>query len=142
MKFDNKYFVTFSFTEEQIAKNFSNAFRDFDIARRDKIREVKFNYSYTAFLKAGIALLSLYQIRAKGQPGHHIKIIEKMAEILGDESIADIGNTMRVKRNSDLYLGGVEITEKECRECMEFVDKVLLQVKKAIARGKKGGQLP
>ena len=136
MKFEDKYFTAFTFTKEQVDRNLSNAFRDLNIAQKDQIREVKFNYVYTAFLKAGIALLSWHQVRVKSQPGHHLKIIEKMAEVLEDESIADIGNAMRVKRNADLYVGGVEITEKECREYIDFVEKILSRVKKIVTCGK------
>ena len=136
MKFDNKYFSAFTFTKEQIGKNLNNAFKDFNIAQKDKIPEVKFNYAYTAFLKAGIALLSLYQVRIKSQPGHHLRIIEKMAEILKDESISEVGNAIRHKRNTDLYAGGVEITEKECREYIDFVRNVLSRIKEIINREK------
>ena len=61
-------------------------------------------------------------------PGHHIKIIEKMAQILGDDSIADMGNIMRSKRNLDLYAGGVEITEKECKEYIKFAERILVTI--------------
>lgn len=47
MQFDDKYFVEFSFTKEQITKNLLNAEKDLNIAKQDKILEVKFNYAYT-----------------------------------------------------------------------------------------------
>jgi len=46
--------------------------------------------------------------------------------------IEDIGNIMRSKRNLDFYAGGIEITEKECREYINFVEEVLTKVKEAI----------
>ena len=46
MKFDNKYFNKFKFTQEQIKKNFKNAQKDLNIAKKDKIPEVKFNYAF------------------------------------------------------------------------------------------------
>lgn len=110
MKFEDKYFTGFSFTKEQIAKNLKNAFKDLSIAERDKISEVKFNYAYTALIKAGIALLSYYKVKVKSVLGHHIKIIEKLAEALNDDSIADMANLMRSKRNLDFYSGGIEVT--------------------------------
>ena len=55
-----------------------------------------------------------------------------MAEILKDEAVADIGNVMRSKRNIDLYGGGVEITEKECREYIIFVGRILKRIKNII----------
>lgn len=79
MKFEEAYFDKFKFTTEQIRRNFDNTLKDLNIAKKDKILEVKFNYAYTALIKSGIALLSLYQVKIKSVPGHHVKIVEKMA---------------------------------------------------------------
>lgn len=134
MNFDDRYFSNFEFTEEQINKNFQNALKDINIARKDKILEVKFSYVYTALIKAGIALLSFYHAKIKSVPGHHSKIIEKTAQILKDNSISTMGNIMRSKRNLDLYAGGVEITEKECSEFIEFTEKVLTKINNIISK--------
>ena len=129
MKFDDRYFNKLKFTEEQINRNFENALKDMNIAKKDKILEVKFSYVYTALIKAGIALMSFYQVKIKSVPGHHFKIIDKMAQILKDDSIMTMGNIMRSKRNLDFYGGGVEVTEKECCEFIEFTEKVLTKIK-------------
>jgi len=133
MKFDNKFFRHFNFGKEQISKNLQNAFKDFEIAKKVNILEVEFNYTYTSLIKAGIALLSFYKVKIKSIPGHHIKIIEKTSDILKNESIADIGNAMRSKRNLDFYSGGMEVTEKECREYIDFVKDTLNKIKKHIS---------
>jgi len=122
MNFEDSAFTRFSFTQQQIKKNLANALRDYEIAIKDSILEVKFNYSYNALIKAGIALLSYYQVKIRSVPGHHVKIIEKMAEILNDDMVDDIGNVMRSKRNMDFYGGGTEVTEKECNEYLHFVE--------------------
>lgn len=132
MSFEGKYFIKFSFSPEQIKNNFKNALKDLYIAKKDQILDVKFNYAYTAFIKLGIALLSHYHIKIRSIPGHHVKIIEKIAEILKDEAIIDMGNLMRSKRNLDLYAGGVEVTEKECAQYIRFAEEVMLNVKKII----------
>ncbi len=132
MKTDSKYFSKLQFTSEQILKNFNNALKDLNIAKRDTILEVKFNYAYNSFLKAGITLLSHYQLKAKSIPGHHVKIIEMIAQALDDDNIAVMGNIMRSKRNLDLYAGGAQVTEKECRQYMDFAEKVLMKIKKII----------
>lgn len=132
MKFDNKYFSQHTFSKAQVEKNLGNAVKDLNIAKKDDILDVKFNYAYSALLKAGIALLSQQQIKIKSTPGHHIKIIEILAELLKDDSIADIGDAMRSKRNLDMYSGGIDITEKECEEYIGFASKVVSQVKAAI----------
>jgi hypothetical protein len=134
MKFDDRYFRQFEFTEEQINKNFQNALKDFNIAKKDKILDVKFTYVYTAFIKAGITLLSFEQVKIRSIPGHHSKIIEQISRILKDDSIMTIGNLMRSKRNLDLYAGGVEITEKECSEFIKFTEKVLAKIKTIISK--------
>ncbi|NOR53194.1 MAG: hypothetical protein GQ536_03800 [Candidatus Aminicenantes bacterium] len=133
MKIEDRYFRKFEFTKEQIKKNLNNAVKDLTIAKKVKILEVKFNYAYTSLIKAGLTLLSYYQMKVKSIPGHHIKIIEKLAQILKDNDIEDIGNIMRSKRNLDFYAGGIEVTEKECREYINFVEEVLTKVKEAIS---------
>lgn len=127
--FDSRYFVKFQFTKEQVEKNFVNASKDLNIAKVDKIVEVKFNYTYNAFIKSGITLLSFYKIKVRSIPGHHMKLIEKIAEILKDDTIEEIGNIMRQKRNLDFYDGGVEVTEKEWKEYLSFVEKIFKKIK-------------
>jgi len=129
VNFDDASFTRFAFSKNQIKKNFDNALKDFDIAQRDTILDVKFNYVYTALIKAGIALLSFYQVKVRSVPGHHVKILEKMTEILNYDTIGDMGNIMRSKRNMDFYGGGIEVTEKECAEYIKFVEDVLEKIK-------------
>jgi len=132
MKFDGKYFDNFKYTKEQIKKNLENALKDLKIAKEDTIAEVKFDYSYKALIKAGIAFASFHRKKVKSLPGHHIKIIEIIAQGLKDNSIEDIGNVMRSKRNTDFYGGGIDITEKECREYLEFAENVVKRIGRII----------
>ncbi len=134
MKFDDKYFSDFVFTKEQIKKNFENALKDIKIAHRDTITDVKFTYSYDALIKGGIALISLYNKKVKSVPGHHVKIIETIARILNDDTIEAIGNVMRSKRNIDFYDGGIEVTEKEACEYLNYVDSVLRKIEKILIK--------
>jgi len=90
------------------------------------------NFAYSAFIKAGITLLSSKKIKVRSVPGHHLKIIEMMARILDDDSFAVLGNAMRLKRNRDFYEGGIEVTEKECKGYIEFVEKSVAAVGKNI----------
>jgi hypothetical protein len=110
MKFDEKFFVRFKFSDEQIEKNVASAVRDLSIAKKVDILDVKFNYAYSALIKGGIALLSHSQLKIKSIPGHQAKIIENLAQALNDDSIESLGNMMRQKRNLDFYSGGVEVT--------------------------------
>jgi len=124
----DNFFADFAFTPEQVYKNLQNAKRDLGIAREDTILDVKFTYAYTALIKSGIALLSHYKLKVRSIPGHHIKLIERLTELLGDQAISDLGNAMRQKRNVDLYAGGTDITAKECAEYLDFVEGVFLKV--------------
>ena len=56
--FEAEFFRKQDFTKEQVGQLFLNAKRDLDIARKDSIPEVKFTYSYNAFIKAGISLIA------------------------------------------------------------------------------------
>ncbi|MEO0248039.1 MAG: hypothetical protein ABIN58_00580 [candidate division WOR-3 bacterium] len=125
MKHENRFFARFNFSKSQIEKHLASAIRDLEIATKVDILDVKFSYAYSALIKSGIALLGHSQLRVKSMPGHQAKIIEKMAQILNDESIEVLGDTMRQKRNQDFYSGGIEVTEKECKEYLDFVRRVL-----------------
>jgi hypothetical protein len=131
--FNEKHFRKFSFSEEDIERSFENALRDLEIALKDPFAEVRFSYAYQALLKAGITLLAkLGSVKVQSVPGHHIKILEKMSEIMGDEDIFTIGNAMRMKRNADLYSGGESVSEKEADDYCEFVVKVIGEVRKKV----------
>lgn len=133
-KFDTKYFAKFKFTEEQIRRYMDNALRDLKIAKEDEHSEVKFNYAYSALIKAGIALLAAKgQVKVRSAPGHHVKIIEKMAQLLNDDAVMTIGNAMRMKRNEDFYGGGIFVSEKESGEYLNFVEKAIQRIKHLIA---------
>jgi hypothetical protein len=131
--FETKFFAKFKFTPEQIQRYLNNALRDFNIASDDDHLEVKFSYCYNAFIKAGIALIAAKgNAKVRSMPGHHIRIIEKMADLLGDEGVAIIGNAMRTKRNEDFYGGGIFVSEKEAFEYLKYVDNLLKKIQEAL----------
>ena len=132
MPFDARYFRKFKFTPEQVIRSLENAFKDLNIAKKVNILDVRFNYTYAALIKSGIALLSYHQIKVKSVPGHHMKIIDQIGRLLKDEEIVNAGNVMRSKRNKGFYGGGTGVTAKECREYLTFVEKVLKRIKKII----------
>lgn len=128
-RFETKYFTRFSFTKEQILRYCNNALRDLEIAEENRRPEVKFTYSYNALIKGGIALVAkVGKVKIRSIPGHHIKIIEKMSDILKDDSVNEIGNAMRMKRNEDLYAGGVFVSGKEGEDYCIFVKEVLSKI--------------
>lgn len=132
IKFEDKFFEKYEFKKEQIQKHLDNSQKDLQIAKRVDILDVKFNYAYSSLLKAGIAVLSFYRRRVKSVPGHQVKIIQTLAQLLDDHSIEELGNVMRSKRNMNFYGGGAEITEKECRSYIDFVEGVVAKVERLI----------
>ncbi len=131
--FESKYFVKTNFTPEQINQYLNNALRDINIAKSDNNPEVKFIFSYNALIKAGIALIAnTGKVKVRSIPGHHVIILEKMSELLKDETVMNIGNAMRMKRNEDLYSGGIFISIKESVEYTELASKMIMKIKKMI----------
>lgn len=134
MKFDWEYFRKFDFKPDDIRRYLESAVRDLEIAQKDSIPEVKFTYSYQALIKTGITLLAKQsKVKVRSKPGHHVKIIEQMGEILGDDHVTSVGNAMGMKRNTDFYGGGEIIGEKEAVDYLKFVQKTIHKAKKIIS---------
>ena len=123
--FETQFFQKMDFTPEQLQQYFVSAERDYGIAAQDDIPEVQFKFAYDALIKTGIALIANEGYKVRSQPGHHVKIIDKLSEILADEDIDIMGNTMRQARNKDFYDGGTLITETEAKQYVEFVGSVI-----------------
>ena len=127
MDFLKNDFLKHTFSKEQISNYFNSSIRDYDIAKNSPEPMVIFTFTYNAIIKAGIALIATYGYRVRSAPGHHIKLLQKMKEILGKEYslIIEIFNDMRRKRNTDLYGGGIYISEKDANEYLELSKSVL-----------------
>lgn len=130
--YEQEFFQRFKFTSEDLDRHLENALRDLDIARKDSFPEVRFTYSYQALIKAGITLIGKEGYKVRSVPGHHVKILDKMSEILDEADILTIGNAMRMKRNFDFYGGGESISEKEANDYLAFVEKVMPKAKKIL----------
>ena len=131
--FEYEYFQKEKFTAGHIKRYMDNARRDLLIAQKDPFAEVCFTYAYQALIKAGIALIARKgEVKVRGVPGHHVKILTHMSRLLADEDVFIIGNAMRMKRNKDLYSGGEHISKKEAKEYTAFAAKVVAQVAKVI----------
>jgi len=127
IEFENKYFKKFEFNKSQIDRYIDSAVKDLKIAKDSNVADVKFQFSYNSFIKIGVALIACSGYKASSRTGHHIKILEKMAEILKDEDIMLYGNKMRKARNTELYDGGVIITNKQAEEYFNFTQKVYIK---------------
>lgn len=124
INFETTYFRKLYFKEEQIKQLSKSALHDLKIAEGSDISDVIFRFSYDALLKLGIVLIAKGGYKVRSTAGHHIKILEKMNEILKNEDVIIFGNKMRQQRNFNLYSGGFSVTEKDSREYLDFVKSI------------------
>jgi hypothetical protein len=119
--FESQYFQKLAFKEEQINQFLKSALHDLKIAEESNIADVVFKFSYDALIKLSIALVAQKGYKVRSTPGHHVKILEKLSQLLKDEDILVLGNKMRQERNANLYDGGFFVGEKDSLEYLEFV---------------------
>lgn len=132
-------FEKFVFSENQITKYYKSALRDLKIAKNAEESEVKFRFCYDSLLKLAIAVCAKNKLRVKARQGHHVKLIDKLAEILKDRDVKVIGQEMRAKRNWDLYGGGIIISKKEAGEYLKWTENIFKEANNYFH--KKGGRL-
>jgi len=119
--FETQHFQKLTFKEEQIGQFLVSAKHDLKIAEESGIPDVVFKFSYDALIKLGIMLIAKKGYKVRSTAGHHIKILEKLSQLLKDEDIVVLGNKMRQERNVNLYDGGVFVGDKDSIEYLEFV---------------------
>jgi hypothetical protein len=123
------FFQKHSFPIEEVKRLLNAAEHDLAIAEKDPFPEVKFTFAYNALIKGGIALLAAQGLRLRSIPGHHAKLIEKLADFLQDSDVCVFGNAMRTKRNMDMYAGSTVISEKEANDYLYFVEATISRVR-------------
>jgi hypothetical protein len=121
INFESQYFQKLAFKEEQTDQFLKSALHDLKIAESSEIPDVIFKFSYDALIKLGIALIAKKGYKIRSTTGHHVKILEKLSQILKEEDILVLGNKMRQERNVNLYDGGFFVGEKDSLEYLEFV---------------------
>jgi len=121
INFESQYFQRLAFKEEQINQFVKSALHDLKIAESSDIPDVIFKFSYDALIKLGIALIAKKGYKIRSTTGHHVKILEKLSQLLKDENILVLGNKMRQERNVNLYDGGFFVGEKDSLEYLKFV---------------------
>ena len=122
--FESQHFQKLAFEEEQIDQFLKSALHDLKIAGESDISDVIFKFSYDALIKLGIALIARKGYKVRSTAGHHVKILEKLSQLLKDEDILVLGNKMRQERNVNLYDGGFFVGEKDSLEYLKFVKSV------------------
>ena len=121
INFESRHFQKLTFKEEQIDQFLISARHDLKIAEESDVPDVVFKFSYDALIKLGIMLIAKKGYKIRSTAGHHIKILEKLSQLLKDEDIVVLGNKMRQERNVNLYDGGFFTGEKDCLEYLKFV---------------------
>ncbi|MFH0763112.1 MAG: hypothetical protein V1925_04410 [Candidatus Omnitrophota bacterium] len=121
INFESQHFQKFPIKEEQIEQFLKSALHDLKIAQGSDIPDVIFKFSYDALMKLGIALIAKKGYKVRSTAGHHVKILEKLSQLLKDEDILVLGNKMRQERNVNLYDGGFFVGEKDSLEYLKFV---------------------
>ncbi|MFH1442221.1 MAG: hypothetical protein ABIH18_09320 [Candidatus Omnitrophota bacterium] len=121
INFESQHFQKLIFKEEQIDQYLKSALHDLKIAGESDVPDVIFKFSYDAFMKLGIALIAKKGYKVRSTAGHHVKILEKLSQLLKDEDILVLGNKMRQERNVNLYDGGFFVGEKDSLEYLKFV---------------------
>lgn len=119
--FESQYFQKLTFQEKQIDQFLRSALHDLKIAKESEIPDVIFKFCYDALIKLGIMLIARKGYKVRSTAGHHVKILEKLSQLLKDEDILVLGNKMRQERNVNLYDGGCFVGEKDSLEYLEFV---------------------
>ena len=121
INFESQHFQKLAFKEKQIDQFLMSARHDLKIAEESDVPDVVFKFSYDALIKLGIALIAKKGYKVRSTAGHHVKILEKVSQLLKDEDILVLGNKMRQERNVNLYDGGFFVGEKDGLEYLEFV---------------------
>ncbi|MCB4792268.1 MAG: hypothetical protein LHV68_10340 [Elusimicrobia bacterium] len=128
MKFDKNYFVVQKFTSNELEKIRKSAKRNMELAGSGNAPEIIFHFSYMTLIKIGIYCIAKEGYRIKSRPGHHVKIIETLSQLLGSKDILIAGDKMRKDRNIDLYSGDSVIDEKEAKEYYEIVEELIKKI--------------
>lgn len=124
--FPTDYFQKFDFSRRQLSAYLDSARHQLKIAVDSQVPEVVFEFSYNALIKFGIYLLAEKGYKTRSVPGHHVKILEKMSEILDNEDVLIFGNQMRQERNFNLYDEGRPVSRKETKEFLDFISKIII----------------
>jgi len=124
MGFNEELFQKQIFDASTVKKFLREAEVDLGLAYQNSEPRAQFWFVYSSFLRCGMALMATRGYRVRSKEGHHIFIIQKIAEILNDSSILDAGDYMRKKRNKDAYREIVSPTEEEISRYLNFVSDI------------------
>ena len=118
-------FEQFNYSTEQIRKYFQAAVNDLRLAKSTNEPELVFYACYNLLIKTAMAVCAKNSLRVKSRAGHHMELINKLAECIPDLEIEVVADKMRVKRNRDLYNGGTVTSIKEAGFYLAFCEDLI-----------------
>jgi uncharacterized protein (UPF0332 family) len=98
--------------------------------------EIVFVFCYNCLIKLALAVCAKNNLRVKARRGHHVALIAKLADFLGDQEIEVFAEEMRSKRNKDLYGGGAYVSQKEAKMYFDFIKELVNKIEKYLDFGK------
>ncbi|MBU0506007.1 MAG: hypothetical protein ABII18_04065 [bacterium] len=129
-------FKDYQSTPDQIKAHYQGACRKLKSAYTvmDDDSETAYQLAYEAMLKASLALIFKHNLRVRSIPGHHIAIIEKSSEILGEsfEAHMAVFDDMRRNRNICLYDADGFLSGHETSEALDIASDYLELVAKKL----------
>jgi hypothetical protein len=118
---DRNFFRRQTYTAQQLHSFERSAREDLAIAAQSEYTQVKFRFCYDALLKLGILLAARAGYKVRSVPGHHIKLLEALADLAETPDVEVMADAMRQKRNMNLYEGGAYVSDSEAAEYLRFV---------------------
>lgn len=91
-------FEKFEFSPKQVDKYYQAALKDIKIAGGSDVPEVIFQFCYNSLIKLATTICADNGLRVKARKGHHIELIQKLAEYLKDKEIEVLANEIPFPR--------------------------------------------
>ncbi|MBE0635128.1 hypothetical protein IH601_03935 [Candidatus Bipolaricaulota bacterium] len=90
-----------------------------DAANASNYPETRLEQAYHAILGCALAALRTQGLRPTDRPGHHIVILESLADTIGIPlSQVDYFQSLRTVRNRELYTGSTHVSRSQAEEAI------------------------
>lgn len=121
-------FQKFKFSDKEIEARYVSAKGDLARAMKKGRDESEIMvFSYQALIKLAITLSAKHGLRVQSTAGHHVELLQKLAELLKIPKILKTGDEMRRARNKDLYDGTLLVSKTQADKYLAFVREVFAQ---------------
>ena len=123
------YFKPLKFTKDQLENYRLSLLQDYRIAKDNNTPQIVLRFSYDCMIKLAISELARQGYKVRSIPGHHIALLDELAEIVGEADLAIVFNEYRQKRNRELYDGYCYATETEAHALFSLLESILTRLK-------------